>query len=101
MNTHDMPIRVGKVLRKHREALKMTQEEFAGKHDINPSYYGGIERGGKNLTLLNLVRLADGMGKPLSVLIREAEKLDLERAIKQPVNPPRRGRPPGRKSRWR
>jgi len=93
-------LRIGKVIRRHREALKLTQEEFADEHGINRPHYGAIERGRQNLTLLNLARVADGLGKSLSQLLREAEKLD-EQALKEPPRPPRLGRPPGRKSGWR
>ena len=99
MATNDILLRIGKVVRRHREALKMTQEAFADEHKINLAYYGAIERGKQNLTLLNLARIADGIGKPLSQLFREAEKLD-ENALNEPDNPPRRGRPKGKKSRW-
>lgn len=98
--TSEILLRIGKVIRRHREALKFTQEEFADQNGINRPHYGAIERGKQNLTLLNLARVADGLGKPLSQLLREAEKLDAN-ALKAPPQPPRRGRPPGRKSGWR
>jgi transcriptional regulator with XRE-family HTH domain len=98
---NDVLTRIGLALRKRREGLKLTQEEFAANNGMNSSYYGSIERGRQNLTLLNLTRLADGLNTPLSQILREAEKLDLERALEEPSNPPRRGRPPGKKSRWR
>jgi transcriptional regulator with XRE-family HTH domain len=97
---NDLLLRIGRVIRKHREALKLTQEEFADEHDINRPHYGAIERGKQNLTLLNLARVADGLGRPLSQIMREAEKLDANALMKLP-QPPRRGRPPGRKSGWR
>jgi transcriptional regulator with XRE-family HTH domain len=101
MKKHDMLVRLGKVLRRHREGQKATQEEFAAAINVNPSYYGGIERGNHNLTLLNLVHLSTALQKPLSQLIRDAEKFDLEEASKAPSVPLRRGRPPGTKSKWR
>lgn len=101
MTANDMLIRIGKVVRRHREGLKLSQEEFANAHEINRAHYGAIERGTQNLTVLNLVRIAAILEKSLSQLVREAEKLDLERALREPPKPPRRGRPPGRKSRWR
>lgn len=93
--------RLGLVIRRHRERLKLTQETFADDHGINRTYYSAIERGTQNLSILNLARLAAALDKPLSKLLRDAETLDLERALKQPPQPPCRGRPPGRKSRWR
>jgi transcriptional regulator with XRE-family HTH domain len=101
MTENEMLVRIGKVVRRYREAQKLTQEEFANAHEIDRTHYGAIERGTQNLTVLNLVRVATMLRKPLSHLVREAEKLDLERALKEPTKPPRRGRPPGKKSRWR
>ncbi|MHB8742714.1 MAG: helix-turn-helix domain-containing protein [Sulfuricaulis sp.] len=93
--------RLGLVIRRHRERLKVTQEAFADEHAINRTYYSAIERGTQNLSILNLGRIADALDVPLSRLLRAAEVLDLDRAIKEPAQPPRRGRPPGRKSGWR
>ena len=100
MKKHDMLVRLGKVLKKHREGQESTQEEFAASLNMNPSYYGGIERGNHNLTLLNLVYLSSALQKPLSQLIRDAEKMDLEEVNKVRSVPLRRGRPTGKKSRW-
>lgn len=88
-------LRVGLVIRRHRENLKLTQEEFADAHGINRPYYGAVERGTQNLTLLSLARLAAGIGKTLSELFDEVERLDLDHALQLPPRPPRRGRPRG------
>ncbi|QBB70170.1 XRE family transcriptional regulator [Pseudolysobacter antarcticus] len=101
MATNDILLRIGKVVRKHREAMKLTQEAFADAHGINRAHYGAIERGKQNLTLLNLVRIATGLNMPLSTILSKAEKLDLVKAMSEPDNPPSRGRPLGRKSQWR
>jgi|SRR5882724_7301043 len=93
--------RLGLVIRRYRERLKLTQEAFADDHGINRTYYSAIERGTQNLSILNLGRIAAALDKPISKLFSEAERLDLERALKQSPQPPRRGRPPGRKSGWR
>jgi len=98
MQNRDMLIKIGKVIRKHREALLQTQEEFADAHDFNRPYYGAIERGKQNLTLLNMLRIADGLKRPLSQLLREAEKMSIDVALAQETRPPRRGRPPGRRA---
>ncbi len=94
MTPDHLLLRVGLIVRRHRENLKLTQEEFAEAHDINRTYYGAIERGPQNLTLLDLARLASGMDLPLSALFREIERLDLESALAEPPKPPRRGRTP-------
>ncbi len=87
--------RLGLVIRRHREALKLTQEEFSDAHGINRTYYGAVERGSQNLTLLNLARLAQSLQMSPSSLMKEAEELDLVQAERIPPCPPRRGRPKG------
>jgi len=93
-------LRLGRVIRRQREELKVSQEEFADAHGINRTHYGAIERGRQNLTVMNLARVATGLGRSPSLLFREAERLDLDKALKEPPRPPRRGRPAGAKSRW-
>lgn len=58
-------------------------------------YYSAVERGVQNLTLLSLARLARSLDIPPSVLLKEAEDLDLAQARLEPPRPPRRGRPRG------
>ena len=49
----------GRNVRRLRQQRDMTQEEFAFEAEIDLTYMGGIERGGKNLTLSTLFNLAD------------------------------------------
>ena len=101
MEANEILRRLGLVIRRHRERLKLTQEAFADEHDINRTYYSAIERGTQNLSILNLSRIARALNVPLSRFLREAEAIDLEAAKKQSLQPLRRGRPAGRKSSWR
>jgi transcriptional regulator with XRE-family HTH domain len=67
----DLQIRVGKNLRKHREARGLSQEEFADEVGVHRTYMGGLERGERNITLKSLERLADAVGlDPLELLRR-------------------------------
>jgi transcriptional regulator with XRE-family HTH domain len=90
---------MGYVIRRHREALKFSQEGFADTIGVHRTYYGSVERGKQNPTLWNLQRMARGLNVKLSTLITEAENLDFDRAMREPPSPPRRGRPPGKRSR--
>ncbi len=60
--------KVGKAIRSERTALGYSQEAFALMIGIDPSYYGAIERGDNNVTLLNLAKIAKNLGLPLSIL---------------------------------
>lgn len=42
---------------------------------LHPNYIGAVERGEPNISLRNLLRIADALEMPLSQLIQEAEEL--------------------------
>jgi transcriptional regulator with XRE-family HTH domain len=51
-------IAIGNHIRSVRERRHMTQLEVALEADMGRAYYGRVERGEANITVLNLVRLA-------------------------------------------
>jgi transcriptional regulator with XRE-family HTH domain len=101
MTPRELQRRVGIVIRRHRERLKYSQEDFANAADIHRSYYSNIERGTQNFSLTYLLKISRMLNVSLSTLFDEAETLDLPNAIAEPHSPPRVGRPKGRKSGWR
>lgn len=66
----DVRIRFGKVLRVRRRKLGVSQEEFADLCGLDRTYVGGIERGERNLGLVNIEKLARALKIPLSELFR-------------------------------
>lgn len=58
MPSHPQLLLVGQRLRALREERGISQENFALEAGIARSYYGGIERGQRNLAALNLIRIA-------------------------------------------
>jgi transcriptional regulator with XRE-family HTH domain len=52
----------GARLRKLRKAQKLSQEGIALKCGLDRSYVGQIERGESNLSLVNIHRIAEGLG---------------------------------------
>ena len=60
MNSPDSSIlkRVGARLRELRARAGISQEELAARASLHRTYVGGIERGERNVAVLNLVRLA-------------------------------------------
>lgn len=98
MTPEALLLRLGYVIRRHRERLKFSQEGFADHIGVHRTYYGNIERSKQNPTLWNLQRIAQGLGTALSRLVAEAEALDIDRAVREPHMPPRRGRPRGSRS---
>lgn len=66
--------RIGKVLRRHREAAGFSQESYADHIHMHRTYYSAVERGEKNLQLDTLQRICAGMALPMWEVLREAEK---------------------------
>ena len=52
----------GESVRKRRKNLGFSQEAFADHCEIDRSYMGGIERGERNIALLNIMRILEGLG---------------------------------------
>jgi len=63
----DVRIRFGKEVRRRRHKLGVSQEEFAHMCGLDRTYVGGIERGERNVALVNIERIA----KALKLTLRE------------------------------
>lgn len=61
MQNHLALQRLGAHIRKLREERGYSQEEFAAEAGFDRTYYGGIERGERNLSAINLIKLAQTM----------------------------------------
>lgn len=58
----DLQKTVGRNLRAIREDRGLSQEAFADVLEVHRTYYGGVERGERNLTLKSVERIADKVG---------------------------------------
>jgi len=63
--------RLGARIRQLRKARKMSQEAIALNAGIDRSYFGAIERGEKNVSLVNISRIAGALGVPMRELFGE------------------------------
>jgi transcriptional regulator with XRE-family HTH domain len=52
---------LGQQIRRLRTGKGLSQEEFAGLADIDRAYYGGIERGERNVAARNIIKIADAL----------------------------------------
>ena len=57
----DIRIRFGRAIRRIREELGINQEEAAERCGLHRTYYSGIERGVRNVSLVNIERIAHGL----------------------------------------
>ena len=62
---------VGRNLRRYRVAHGYSQEAFADYLGVHRTYFGGVERGERNLTLRTLERIADLIGLDPRELLNE------------------------------
>jgi len=63
-------MRFGGAVRRRRRKLGVSQEEFADMCGLDRTYIGGIERGERNLSLLNIEKIAKTFRISLSELFR-------------------------------
>jgi transcriptional regulator with XRE-family HTH domain len=63
----------GQAVRKFRLKRSFSQERLAELADIHRTYIGDVERGTRNISLLNMTRIAKALQVPLSRLIQEME----------------------------
>lgn len=54
-------VTLGSVIKERRKLLKLTQEEFAEKCELHRTYIGQIERGEKNISFVNILRVAKAL----------------------------------------
>jgi transcriptional regulator with XRE-family HTH domain len=64
----DIRIRFGRAIRRIREEQGINQEEAAERCGLHRTYYSGIERGTRNVSLVNIERVARGLRTNLSKL---------------------------------
>ena len=57
----DIRIRFGRAIRRIREEQGINQEEAAERCNLHRTYYSGVERGVRNISLVNIERVAKGL----------------------------------------
>jgi transcriptional regulator with XRE-family HTH domain len=64
----DIRIRFGRAIRRVREEQEINQEEAAERCGLHRTYYSGIERGVRNVSLVNIEKVAKGLRTSLPKL---------------------------------
>jgi len=62
--------RFGEYVRALRKDRGLSQEDFAGLCGLDRTYVGAIERGERNVSLVNIGKIATGFGLPMRDLFR-------------------------------
>lgn len=68
----DLAAYFGPAVRKHRELLRISQDDLADRSGLDRTYISGVERGVRNPTLQVMQRLAEALGADLDVIFATA-----------------------------
>lgn len=71
----DLSQHFGLAIRRHRELLRLSQDELAARADLDRTYVSGIERNKRNPTLNVQQRLANALGVGLDVIFATAREI--------------------------
>lgn len=69
MITEKLGIRIKQL----RSNIGLSQEKFALKIDMDRTYFSSVENGKRNISIVNLKKIADGLGVSLSELFNGIE----------------------------
>ena len=70
----DVRERFGTAVKFRREELELTQEDLADKAGIHRTYLSDVERGTRNLSLVNIEKLAAALSMKMSELFAAVER---------------------------
>ena len=65
-------------IRRYRKALGVSQQVFAYDLEMDRTYFGGIERGERNVSIDNIERIATGLKISAHLLLMQPEILAVE-----------------------
>jgi transcriptional regulator with XRE-family HTH domain len=65
---------VGLRIRTRREAKNLTQAQLGENCDLDRTFIGSVERGERNVAILNLRKIAQALRVPLASLLAEGER---------------------------
>ena len=63
----------GQKIQSLRKERGISQEKFALMIDMDRTYYASVESGKRNISLLNIKKIADGFNAPISSLFENIE----------------------------
>lgn len=67
---------LGLAIRVNRERCGLSQEALASKAGLHRTYVSSVERGQRNLALINIVEISNALGISASQLLAEVEKIE-------------------------
>ncbi len=71
MKNNKILFTLGSKIKKRRKLLNMTQEELAQRCDFDRTYISLLERGKRNPSYINLIRICEGLELTICKLLKD------------------------------
>lgn len=71
MDKMTIKTKFGSVVKKRRIELNLSQEKFAETIGLHRTYISEVENGARNVSLINIEKIAKGLGMSVSDIFRE------------------------------
>ena len=69
----DVKLKIGQRIKELREAAKMSQKDLAYTADLDRSYIASIENGQRNVSIVNIEKIATALNITLKEFFNDAE----------------------------
>lgn len=69
----DVKLKIGQRIKELREAAKMSQKDLAYTADLDRSYIASIENGQRNVSIVNIEKIATALNVTLKEFFNDAE----------------------------
>ena len=69
----DIKHKIGQRIKELRDKAEMSQKDLAYAADLDTSYIAGIENGLRNVSIVNIEKIANGLGVSLKELFNDVQ----------------------------
>jgi len=69
----DIKLKIGQRIKELRDKAKMSQKDLAYAADLDRSYIAGIENGLRNVSIVNIEKIAKALGVSLKELFNDEQ----------------------------
>jgi transcriptional regulator with XRE-family HTH domain len=69
----DIKLKIGQRIKELREKAEMSQKDLAYSADLDRSYIASIENGQRNVSIVNIEKIAVALGVSLKELFNDAQ----------------------------
>lgn len=73
MNNNDIRHKIGRRIKDLRAVRGISQEDFANQIGLSRSYFGEVETGKRNVAVINLEKIVQGLGVSFEEFFNDAD----------------------------